>query len=130
MSRHSKLAILIWVIGLVVGVPLAVYYLLFWARREEYALLIAFIIGWPFLYWSVVGPILLLLKARAVYRSLQQVTSLEDLRQKLSNGESEDEIVALIAGDNHIPKWLARRVYRYLLRVVATSDKAKAAVVE
>jgi hypothetical protein len=130
MSRNSKLAILVWVIGLVPGVPLAVYYLLFWARREEYALLIAFIIGWPFLYWSVVGPLLLLLKARAVFRSLRQVESAEDLRQRLADGNSEDVIVALIAGDNHIPKWLARRVYRYLLRVLATSDKAKAAVVE
>jgi hypothetical protein len=130
MSRYSKLAIVVWVIGLVAGIPLAVYYLLFWARREEYALLITFIIGWPFLYWPVAGPILMLLKARAVFRSLQQVRSVEDLRQKLSNGESEDVIVALIAGDNHIPRWLARRMYRYLLRLAARSEKAMATVVE
>jgi hypothetical protein len=99
MFRYDRIAVIVWVIGLVTGVPFAGYYLLFHARRDEYALLIIFLIGWPFLYWPTVGPILLLLKLRAVYRSLRQVSSVDELRRRLSEGETEDVIIAWIAGE-------------------------------
>ncbi len=130
MSRYGILAAIVWLIGLVTAVPLAAWHLLFEAPREQYALLIVFIIGWPFLYWPTVGPILMLLKLRSVYRGLQQVRSADDLRRKLAEGETEDVIVDLIARENRIPKFLARRVYRYLLRTLAASDKQEPVPVE
>ncbi len=130
MSRYGILAAIVWVIGLVTAVPLAAYYLLFQAPREQYALLIAFLIGWPFFYWPVVGPLLMLLKIRSVYRGLKQVRSVDDLRRRLADGETEDVIIDWIAKEHRIPKCLARRAYRYLLRVIAPSEKEEPALVE
>jgi hypothetical protein len=65
MFRYGILAAIVWVIGLVTAIPLAAYYLLFQAPREQYALLIAFVIGWPFFYWPIVGPLLMLLRLLA-----------------------------------------------------------------
>lgn len=123
MARYSILAAIVWVVGLVTAVPLAVWHLLFHAPREQYALLITFIIGWPFLYWPTVGPILMLLKLRSVYRGLQQVRSTDELRRKLAEGETEDVIIDFIARENRIPKFLARRAYRYILRVLPASHQ-------
>jgi hypothetical protein len=114
MFRYGVLAAVVWVVGLVTAVPLAVYYLLFHAPREQYALLITFILAWPFGYWPIVGPILMLLKLRSVYRGLQQVTSADDLRRKLSSAETEDVVIDWIALEYHLPRFLARRAYRYV----------------
>ncbi len=130
MFRISTTAVIIWVAGLVVGVPLAVWYLLFQAEREQYALLITFIIGWPFLYWPTVGPVIMAVKARAVYKSLMQATSGDDLRRRLANGEAEEVVIDLIARENRVPRWVARRVYRCILRVAATSGASATDAVE
>ena len=130
MIRYGILATIVWVIGMVTAVPLAVYYLLFHAPRDQYALLIVFIIGWPLGYWPVIGPILTLLKLRSVYRGLRQVRSIDDLRRKLSEGQTEDVLIDCIATEYRIPKFLARRAYRYVLHRVAASDKLKPSTVE
>ena len=130
MPRNVILATIVWVIGLVTAVPLAAYYLLFHAPREHYPWLIAFLIGWLFLYWPTVGPILMLLKLRCVYRGLRQVRCVDDLRLRLSDGETEDVIVDWIARENRIPRFLARRAYRYVLRLLAASEKREPALVE
>jgi len=130
MARCSILAVIVWVVGLMTAVPLAVWHLLFHAPREQYALLITFIIGWPFLYWPTVGPILMLVKLRSVYRGLRQVRSGAELRRKLAEGETEDVIIDFIARENRIPKFLARRAYRYILRLLATSDQQKPIPIE
>jgi hypothetical protein len=51
-------AIAVWVVGLLTAVPYAAYHLWFYAPREQYALLITFILFWIFGYWGVVGPLL------------------------------------------------------------------------
>jgi hypothetical protein len=130
MSRYSILAAIVWVIGLVTAVPLAAYCLLFQAPREQYAWLIAFLIGWPFFYWPVVGPILMLLKLRVVYRRLRQVRSVDDVRRKLADGETEAVLIDWIAREHRIPKCLARRAYRYLLRLLAAAEKEEPALAE
>ncbi|MCU0915858.1 MAG: hypothetical protein MUC88_15045 [Planctomycetes bacterium] len=115
--------------GLVTAVPLAGYHLLFHAPREQYAWLVAFLIGWPFLYWPTVGPLLMLLKLRTIYRGLRQVRSLDDLCRRLADGETEDVIIAWIARENRIPQCLARRAYRYLLRLIAASRHGEPSLV-
>jgi len=129
MSRYGVVAAIVWVIGLVTAVPLAGYHLLFHAPREQYAWLIAFLIGWPFLYWPAVGPLLMLLKLRTVYRGLRHVRSLDELRHRLADGETEDVIIAWIARENGIPQCLARRTYRYLLRLIAASRQGEPGLV-
>jgi hypothetical protein len=71
----------------------------------------------------------MLLKLRSVYRGLKQVRSVDDLRRRLSDGETEDVIIDWIAREHRIPKCLARRAYRYLLRLVAASNERKPALV-
>jgi len=123
MLSYGARAVIVWVIGLVTAVPLAVYYLLFHAPREQYVLLIPFIVGWVFFYWPIIGPILSLLKLRAVYRGLRQIRSVNDLRRRLLEGEGESVLIDWIAQEYHIPKFLARRAYRRVLRLVAASDR-------
>ena len=130
MVRYGVVAVVVWVIGLVTAVPLAVSYLLFHAPREQYALLITFIIAWPVGYWSVVGPILLLLKLRFVYRGLRQATSADEFRRKLSSGETEEVVIDWIAHEYRIPKCLARRAYRCILRRIAPSGRPEPGAVE
>jgi hypothetical protein len=123
MLKLSLLALVVWIVGLVVGIPLALYLLFFKAERDQYALLITFIIGWPTLYWPTVGPIIAALKVRRVFQKLTEATSGEEFAKRLADGESQDVVIDIIASENHIPKWLARRVFRRLRRMLAGRGK-------
>jgi hypothetical protein len=105
-----KIAIL-WVLGLVTIVPYSIYYLLYHAQRNEYALLITFVLFWIFGFWGVVGPILAAIKVRRVFRALETARSKEQLEQILKSTEAQDAAVDLIASENHIPKFLAKKLY-------------------
>ena len=106
----------LWLIGLLTVVPSAAYYLLFHAPRGQYAILITLILFWIFGYWSVVGPLLAIIKVRAVVRAIEQATSSEDLIRTLQSGEAREVAIDHIATDNHIPRFLAVRVYNILVR--------------
>lgn len=105
-----------WIAGLVSAVPYATYHLLYHAQRDEYALLISFILFWIFGYWGVVGPLLAALKVRAVFRAVEQAQSKGQLIEALQSGETEDALITLIASENHIPRFLAAKVYRLLVK--------------
>jgi hypothetical protein len=107
-------AIALWVVGLFTAVPYASYYLLYHAPREQYALLITFVLFWIFGYWGVVGPLLAIVKVRRVFREIEGATSKDDLMRTLQSAETRDVAIDLIATDNHIPRFLARRVYGLL----------------
>ena len=113
-------AIAVWLFGLFTAVPYATYYLLYEAPRGQYALLITFVLFWIFGYWGVVGPLLAVVKVRRVFRALEGAKSKEELMKALRSDESRDVAIDLIATDNHIPRFLARRVYGLL---IATSDR-------
>jgi hypothetical protein len=113
-------AIAIWVFGLFTAVPYATYYLLYEAPRGQYALLITFVLFWIFGYWGVVGPLLAIVKIRRVFLALEGAKSKEALMKALRSDDSRDVAIDLIATDNHIPRFLARRVYGLL---IATSDR-------
>ena len=108
-------AIAIWVVGLFSAVPYAAYHLWFYAPREQYALLITFILFWIFGYWGVVGPLLAIVKVRRVFRAIEGARSKDDLMKALQSTETRDVAIDLIAADNHIPRFLARRVYGLLI---------------
>jgi hypothetical protein len=108
-------AFAVWITGLLTAVPYATHYLLFHAEREQYALLITFILFWICGYWGVVGPLIAALKVRRVFRALEQVTSRQDLVAVLKSPEARDVAIELIASENRIPRFLAARVYRLLV---------------
>ena len=108
---------IIWIFGLFTIVPYGTYYLLFKASRDEYAFLITIILFWIFGFWGVVGPILSAIKIRQIFKRLEQVKSKEELKEIINKKESQEAAIDLIASENKIPKFLAKRIY------TAISDK-------
>jgi hypothetical protein len=116
-------ASILWVVGLLTLVPYGVYHLLYQATRDEYAFWIVLVLFWVFGYWGVVGPLLAALKVRSVLRAIQAARSTEELRVTLQRPETQDAVIELIASENHIPRFLARRVYGLLVRRFAEAGK-------
>ena len=110
----------LWVIGLVTFVPYGVYYLLFEATRDQYALLITSILFWVFGYWGVVGPLIAIFKVRAVFRAIEGAQSKAELVKVLQTPDAREAAIELIASDNHIPRFLAARVYKRLVSRLGT----------
>ena len=108
-------AIAIWIVGLFTAVPYASYYLLCYAPREQYVLLITLVLFWIFGYWGVVGPLLAVVKVRKVFRTIESARSKADLLKALQSAETRDVAIDVIAADNHIPRFLASRVYGLLI---------------
>jgi hypothetical protein len=108
--------LILWLLVLVTAVPYAIYYLFFHASRSEYAFLIFFILFWIFGFWGVAGPIVSAIKIKRIFNKLQNVKSPEELKALLLSSESREAVVDLIASDNHIPKFIAKRVYNLLVQ--------------
>jgi len=107
-------AMVLWVVGLLTLVPYGTYYLLFEASRDQYAFLITSILLWIFGYWGVVGPLLAAVKVRKVIRAIELAGSKEELVEALRSPDAKDAAIDLIASENHIPRFLAARVYKLL----------------
>jgi hypothetical protein len=97
-------------------VPYGIYYLLFHAQRDQYALLITLILFWIFGFWGVVGPIISAVKIRRVFKALEMIRSAEELRNHLQSPDSRDVAIDLIASENRIPRFLAKRIYNLLVK--------------
>jgi uncharacterized membrane protein len=108
--------VLLWVLGLVTIVPFGVYYLLYYAHREEYAFLITIVLFWVFGFWGVVSPILVILKTRHVLRALEMAQSGEEFKKVLLSQDSQDVAIRFIASENHIPKFLAKKIYNRVVK--------------
>jgi hypothetical protein len=108
-------AVVVWVVGLVTVVPYGTYYLLYEARRDEYALVVTLVLFWIFGFWGVVGPALAAIKIRRVLQAIERARSKDDLLTTLRSPEARDVAIDLIASENHIPRFLAVRVYTLLL---------------
>jgi hypothetical protein len=99
-------ATILWLVGLLTFVPYGTYYLLFEAPRDQYALLITAILFWVFGYWSLVGPLIMAVKVRRVFRAIESAGSREQLERALVSTEARDVTIDLIATENHIPRFL------------------------
>ncbi len=117
----KKFAIL-WVLGLFTAVPYAVYYLLYYAPRDQYALLITFVLFWIFGYWGVAGPIISIVRIRRVFRALEIARSPEQLRDFLQSPDSQEAAIDYIAAENKIPKFIARKLFTLALEKLAAKD--------
>lgn len=113
-------AVALWILGLLTVVPYGTYYLLFEAPRDQYAPLIVGLLFWIFGYWGVVGPLLAALKVRVVFRAIELARSKDDLLRTLQTPEARDAAIDMIALDNHIPRFLAVRVYTLLVQRLAS----------
>jgi hypothetical protein len=109
----------IWVVGLFTVVPAGTYYLFFHASRDQYALLITLVLFWIFGFWGVAGPLLAAIRVRRVFRALEAATSREQLLEISRSSDAREAAIDLIASDNHIPRFLAARVYALLVRVLS-----------
>jgi len=103
---------LIWVIGLISIVPYGTYQLLFHAQRDEYAFLITLILFWVFGFWAIVGPLLSAYKIHRLFRLLESTQSKNQLIQIIKHQDSQDAAIKLLALENHIPKFLAKKLYQ------------------
>ena len=112
-------ALALWIIGLLTAVPYTTYYLLFEATRDQYPGLITFVLFWIFGNWGVVGPVISAIKARSVFRTIEMSYEQGQLKETMQSAETEDVIIDLIATENRIPRFLAARLYRMLLKRMA-----------
>jgi hypothetical protein len=110
---------LLWILGGLIIVPYAVYRLLFEASRDEYAFLIVVPLFWIFGFWGVVGPLVIVVRVRRLFRALETAGSVAAVRDALEKHESEEIVVDLIARENGLPKFVARRIYRTLVKKIS-----------
>ncbi len=113
-------AVILWIVGLATLVPYGTYYLLYEAPREHYALLITSILFWIFGYWGAVGPIVMMLKVRSVFRAIRAARSQGELATALQSPDARDVAIDFIATENRIPRFVAARVYKLLIAALYT----------
>lgn len=114
----------LWLLGLVTIVPFAAYRLFTNAERDEYAFLITISLFWIFGFWGVVTPLMAALKIHRLMGGLD-AASRSQLVQRALDGEGEETIVELLAQENRIPRFLARRVYRLALARATTRARGE-----
>ena len=112
----------LWVVGLLTVVPYATWHLFFRAPREQYALLITFVLFWVFGYWGLVGPIMSIAKVRSVFRAIEQTRSREELVAVLRSGDARNVAIDHIASEYGIPRFLASRVLKLVTERIAESE--------
>jgi hypothetical protein len=111
----------LWIVGLLTVVPYATWHLFFRAPREQYALLITFVLFWIFGYWGLVGPIVSIVKVRSVFRTIQQTRSREELVAVLQSEDAHNVAIDHIASEYRIPRFLASRVLKLVTSRIAES---------
>jgi len=109
-------AAIVWIAGLMTAVPYATYYLLYDAQRDQYAVLITFVLFWIFGYWGVVGPLIAAIRVHRVMRGIERAMSNGDVLKALHSDETREVAIDLMASEHHIPRFLAARVYGVLMR--------------
>jgi len=117
---------ILWILGLITIVPYAIYHLLYYAQRNEYALLITLVLFWMFGFWGVVGPILTAIKIRRVFRALETAQSKEKLEEILKSTEAQEAAIDLIVSENRIPKFLAKKLFFAAIRKLSVKENSPA----
>jgi hypothetical protein len=116
----------LWLAGLLTAVPYATYYLFYYAPRDEYALLITFVLFWILGYWGLVGPLIMAVKVRRVFRRLEAAQNAASLAASLQSKDTEEVMIDFIASENKIPRFIAARLYRLLVSKVAQTRNSPA----
>lgn len=119
----AKRFFILWIVGLISIVPYGIYYLLFEATRDQYALVSVLVLFWIFGFWGIAGPLISVLKLHNIMRSLEKTRSREDVKKLLQRRDLQDTLIDTIASDNHIPKFIASRVYHKFMTQLSESSK-------
>jgi hypothetical protein len=69
------------------------------------------------------GPLLTAYKIRQVFKALELAADGNELKCLLQSGGAEEVAIDLIAKENRIPKFLARKVFRYAVRRFAEAQE-------
>ena len=112
----------LWIVGLITGVPWATWHLLFRAPRDQYALLITFVLFWIFGYWGIAGPLISLVKVRTVFRAIEQATSREEIVAILRSDAARNVAIDHIATEYRIPKFIAARALNMVAERIQLAD--------
>lgn len=123
--RLTLWAALLWVAGLFTLVPYSIYRLLFQASRDEYAFLIVFPLFWVFGYWGVAGPLIAAWRVHTLMQALEAARGSDEIRAAFERHDGEEVVVDLIASDYGLPKFLARRVYKRVARMLQERQSAR-----
>jgi hypothetical protein len=118
--------VMLWVLGLLTIVPYGIYQLLFTAQRDEYALLITLVLFWIFGFWGVVAPLVAATRVRRLMRALETAQSRDKLLELFQSNESEAVAIDLIASENGLPRFLAKKIYRLGLKKFQQSEDSPA----
>lgn len=108
---------LLWIAGLLTLVPYGIFQLLFHAQRDEYALLISLVLFWVFGFWAIMGPLLSAYKIHQLFKLLESAQFRKQVIEIITHQDSQDAAIKIIAMQNHIPRFLAKKLY---LRVQQT----------
>lgn len=108
--------IILWVLGLIVIVPYSIYSLLFTAQPDQYAFLIVAPLFWIFGFWGVVGPLIAAWRVHRLMSALDKAGSSSELREAYENNAGKEVVIDLIASENRIPKFIARRLYTMVVK--------------
>ena len=113
-----KRIVVVWIVDGLFIVPYCVHRLLFEAQRDEYAFLIVFPLFWIFGFWGVAGPLVAAWRVHRLMKALESSGSRQQMLDAYRENDGEEVAVDLIASENHIPKFLARKVYRKLFAAI------------
>ncbi len=78
---------------------------------------------WIFGFWGVVGPILSALKIHSIIQVLEKTNSGEDLKNLIQSSESQDVVIDTVTSENHVPRFIASRIYSLLIKRLSDADK-------
>jgi hypothetical protein len=111
-----KKFLIIWLAGMLTLVPYSGWHLLFYAPKEQYPFLIAFILFWFFGYWSLAGPLITIIKLRSLYKKFETDG---DRKALLLNPDTHSAAVDIIASEVKIPRLIIKRIYPLLIKKAA-----------
>ena len=121
----ARFFLLLWVTGLFTLVPFWVYTLFFVAERQDYAFYIVMPLFWIFGYWGVAGPLIAAWRVYSLMQAFEKIQSREELEALLRNPETEEAAVDLVAMENKLPRFLARKLVRRIARELENREKSK-----
>lgn len=101
----------VWIVSGLILVPYCVYRLLYLAQPDEYALLIVLPLFWIFGFWGVAGPLVAAFRVHKLMRALDVAQDRRALREAFEQNEGREAIVDVIAIENRIPRFIARKLY-------------------
>jgi high-affinity K+ transport system ATPase subunit B len=121
LKRSAALTIT-YLLGLLTIVPYSLWHVLHNAPREQYAVWLFVAIWWTFLFPPTIGALLTAVTVMRVMRNINRHRTLTTLIR--ASGLTGDDLIALVARNIAIPKFVARILVRRIQRLLPFSARA------